>query len=396
MFRVHAAIIATLLVSGTALAQGPAGDAVFCRQYADTVATASEDAIERNPACLSPSEGVHGDRRNHTDWCLRTPRGEVEGASLHIRRLATKCTRDFLPAPEEYGGYAIVRGAPFERPYGQARGWDVRAAFAGRLFMYCVASNDRGGRSIRIGVDRAMPGDQSQWQLAVPLRSRQDWQGRLEIDDREPADRAGADVSGTAFADWTIAWLNLGQVDALRQGDRAVLGVGKQDFDFSLAGVAAAISKIEECRARSGDVAPAPGAAAMLEPAGLVETIHREAMAGRDVFEERTRAHFLSRELLRLIVQDEQESARLGEPGKLEYSLLSGGQDRLVIGDLRVTEVSRGQGRATVRVDFRNTAFGNRAPMETVLYRLQAGDQGWRITNIVYDARHDLLSTLTR
>lgn len=396
MLRVHAAIIATLLLSGTALAQGQAGDAVFCRQYADTVATASEDAIERNSACLSPSEGVHGDRRNHTDWCLRTPRGEVEGAAVHIRRLATKCARDSMQAPEEYGGYAVVGAAQFERPYGQARGWEVKAAFSGRLFMYCVASNDRSGRSVRIGVDQAMPGDQSQWQLAVPLRSRKDWQGRLEIDGREPANRAGAEVSGTTFADWTIAWLNMGQVEALRQGDRAVLGVGKQDFDFSLAGVAAAISKIEECRARRGGVAPAPGAAAMLEPAGLVETIHREAMAGRNVFDERTRAKYLSRELLHLIVQDEQESARLGEPGKLEYALLSGAQDRLVIGDLRVTEVSRGQGRASVRASFRNTAFGKRAPVETVLYEFQVGDQGWRITNIVYGAEHDLLSTLTR
>lgn len=413
MLRPRAVTIAALLTSGAAFAQGQPGDASFCRQYAETVATAVEDATKHDPACLDPRSGVHSDRRSHLDWCLRTPSDEVEGASTHIRRLASRCTHDFLPAPAEYGGYAIIGAGQFEQPYGQTRGWAVKAAFSGRLFMYCVASNNAGNRSVSIGVDQAMPGDHSQWQLAVPLPSRKDWQGRLEIDGREPANRAGADVSGSVFADYTIAWLNMGQLEALRQGDRAVLSVGKQDFDFSLAGVAAAITKVEECRARRGAVAPAaarsgpsgqpsqpaspaPDAAAASEPAELVETLYRKAMEGHDVFDKRTRAQYLSRQLLRLIVQDEQESARRSEPGKLEYSLLSGGQDQFVVGDLQVSEVSRRQDRASVRVRFRNTAAGSGAPVETVTYQLQGSDQGWRITNIVYNAQHSLLTTLTR
>lgn len=412
MLHERALLIAALLGSSAALARGQPGDANFCRQYADTVATAVEDASKNNPACLNPGSGVHTDRQSHLSWCLRTPSDQVEGASTHIRRLASQCTSNFLPAPQEYGGYAIMGSGPFEQAYGATRGWEVKAAFSGRLFMYCVASNNAGDRTVKIGVDQAMPGDGSQWQLAIPLRSRKDWQGRLEIDGREPANRAGADVSGAVFADWTIAWLNMGQLDALRQGKQAVLGVGKQDFDFSLAGMAAAITKVEECRSRKGvapaavrsgaGASPAPtalpptGVIAGPEPAELVDGIYRSAMAGRDAFDKRSRAQYLSRQLVRLIVQDERNSARNSEPGKLDYSLLSGGQDQLKIADLKVAEVSRQQDRVTVRVQFRNIAFQGRAPIETVSYQLQSGDQGWRITNIVYNAQHDLLATLTK
>lgn len=421
MHHARALTIAAMLASGSAFAQGQPGDAHFCRQYADTVATAVEDATKNNPACLNPSAGVHSDRNSHTNWCLRTPSEKVEGASVHIRRLASKCTSGFMPAPSDYGGYAIMGAGQFEEPYGQTRGWNVMAAFSGRLFMYCVATNDAGGRSVRLGVDQAMPGDGRQWQLAVPIRSNKDWQGRLEVDGQEPAHRAGADVSGDTFADWTIAWLNLGQLDALKQGKTAVLGVGKRDYDFSLAGVAAAITKIEECRSRRGvvpasattssqatqmvqqaPVQPGPGgpvtsgAATGPEPADLVESIYRTAISGGDAFDRRTRARYLSRQLVSLIAEDEQNSRKQQEPGKLEYSLLSGSQDMLKIGNLQVAEVSRQHDRATVSVRFRNTAFGGTAPVETVTYQLQAGDQGWRVTNIIYGPQHSLLGTLKR
>ena len=250
-------LILSAFASSTAFAQGTPGDANFCRQYAATVATAAEDAIKINAACRNPSTGVHGDQQMHVDWCLRTASDKVEGAAVHIRRLASRCTNGLLVTPTEYGGYDIMGAAEFEQPYGTTRQWEVKAAFSGRLFMYCVAESNAGGRSVRIGVDRAMPGDGMQWQLAVPKRAPKDWQGRFEIDGQEPAHRAGADVSGSVFADWTIAYLNMGQVDALRQGKVAVLGVGKRDFDFSLTGIAAAITKVEECRARRGSTTAA-------------------------------------------------------------------------------------------------------------------------------------------
>lgn len=408
MFEIRALTIAALLASGAALAQGQPGDATFCRQYAATVATVAEDAIKMNPACLNPGSGVHGDRQSHLNWCARTPRENVEGASVHIRRLASRCAGLLAPATE-YGGYDVIGHGQLERPYGQARQWEVKAAFSGRLFMYCVATNNAGPRSVSIGVDQSMPGDGRQWQLVAPVRSRKDWQGRLEIDGREPANRAGADVSGSSFENYTIVYLNLGQLDALRNGQQAVLGVGKQDFDFSLAGIAAAITKVEECRERRGAVAPAhaqsasgaaPAGAAVPaplaqpgpEPVNLVETIYRRANS----LDKATRAQFLSRQLLGLIERDERESASRNEPGKLEYSLLTGDQDMLKIAGLQVTEVSRQQNRATVRVSFRNIAFKGQALSHNVIYQLQLGDRGWRITNIIYSPQHNLLATLTR
>lgn len=414
----HTRILAMAAVAAAAhvaSARAQSNDANFCRQYAATAATASEDAIKMNPSCLNPGSGVHGDRKSHFDWCMRKSQQGVEGASVNIRRLASRCT-SWLVTPEEYGGYAIIGAGQFEEPYGKTRGWEVSAAYSGRLFMYCVASNNAGDRTVKIGVDQAMPGDGRQWQLAVQLPSKKDWQGRLEIDGREPANGAGADVNGTAVWDWTIAWLNMGQLDALRQGRTAVLGVGKGDFDFSLDGMAAAISKVEECRARKGAASPGgalasaapspapaapvasdtPGATAGPEPADLVDSIYRSAMEGRDVFDKRTRAQYLSRQLVRLIVEDEQNSARNSEPGRLDYSLLSGGQDQLKIGDLQVTEISRQQDRVIVRVQFHNIAFTGSAPVETVTYHLQSGDRGWRITNIIYNGQHNLLTSLTR
>lgn len=258
MFKASILTLAVVVVSGAAFAQGTPGDATFCRQYADTVATAAEDAIARNPSCQNPGSGVHADRNSHYEWCSRTPSDRVERAAVHVRRLANRCTQGALITPEEYGGYAIAGASRMEQPYGQARNWEVYAAFSGRLFMYCVAEARVGDRSVRLGVDRSMPGDGRQWQLAVPVRSSTDWQGRLEIDGREPAGRAGADVSGTAGGDWTIAWLNMGQVDALRNGQQAVLGVGRADFGFGLEGIAAAITKVDECRQRLGRATPSP------------------------------------------------------------------------------------------------------------------------------------------
>lgn len=409
------AIVAMVAAAPVASARAQSNDANFCRQYAVTAATASEDAIRTNPSCRNPGSGVHGDQKSHFEWCMRTPQQGVEGASVNIRRLASRCTSWFV-TPEEYGGYAIIGAGMFEEPYGKTHGWEVKAAYSGRLFMYCVASNNAGNRTVMIGVDQAMPGDGRQWQLAAQLPSKKDQPVRLEIDGKEPANRAGADVTGTVAFDWTIAWLNMGHLDALRQGKTAALGVGERRVDFSLDGLASALDMVEECRARKGADSPradraggapqpapaasiaaaSPGATAGPEPADLVDNIYRSAMEGRDLFDKRNRAQYLSRQLVRLIVQDEQNSTRNSEPGKLDYSLLSGGQDQLKIGDLQVTEISRQQDRVMVGVQFRNIAFKERAPIETVTYQLQSGDQGWRITNIIYGAQHDLLGTLTR
>jgi hypothetical protein len=47
--------------------------------------------------------------------------------------------------------------------------------------------------------------------IGRPGESEHELAGRLEIDGHEPAGRAGADVSGTTFGNWTVAWLNMSQ-----------------------------------------------------------------------------------------------------------------------------------------------------------------------------------------
>lgn len=255
------AVAGVFQLAGAALAQQPPGDAAFCNEYADTAATAAGDAIALNPNCIDYNSGVHDNRKMHYDWCLRNPRDSAEGAALHIRQLASRCTRGVIAMPNDYGGYDIAGNRSFERPYASVRQWDVKVAVTGRTFMYCVAETGGPDHPVRIGFDRVMPGGSGQWQLAVPVQAGKDWQGQLEVDGAAPAAGAGAMVSGTATDGWAIAWLNMGQVDALRNGSTAVLGVGRGDYDFSLKGIAAAITKIDECRDRRGAGATAAPAA---------------------------------------------------------------------------------------------------------------------------------------
>ncbi|MBB4302477.1 hypothetical protein GGD81_001507 [Rhodobium orientis] len=90
MIRIFSAtVLALAVLTGPSLA---AGDR-FCHQYASTTADVAQDAINKNPACLNPSKGVHGVYQAHYDWCRKTPRKTVEGAADNIRRLARQCTR---------------------------------------------------------------------------------------------------------------------------------------------------------------------------------------------------------------------------------------------------------------------------------------------------------------
>jgi hypothetical protein len=157
-----------------------------------------------------------------------------------------------------YGGHDIVAYEGSESFYGKARGWNVFSAASPSGFAFCFAETVRSdGRALRIGWDGM------QWQLAVPVTSTPDWQGTLQIDGRGSGQgygRGGDDISGTAVRAWTIAWLGLAELDGLRNGRVAVLGVGRSDFDFPLTGSTAAIQKVEECVQRSGGAAAQPAA----------------------------------------------------------------------------------------------------------------------------------------
>lgn len=157
----------------------------------------------------------------------------------------------------DYGGYNIAGDASIaESPYGEARGWPVFSARVSGNFAFCFAEAEPApGNFVRLGWDGM------QWQLAVPLTMRPDWEGTLQIDGKGSGQGygRGADyVSGTSVPGWTFAWLGEAELDGLRNGSTAILGVGKFDLDFPLAGSAAAILKVQECVNRAGT----PGSAA--------------------------------------------------------------------------------------------------------------------------------------
>lgn len=170
------------------------------------------------------------------------------------------CAAGAIAQTNEYGGYDVVGGpAISESAYGEARDWSVRAAFAGGTFAYCVAAYASDGYDVLLGWDA------QQWQVVVPVSARPDWEGTLDVDGRGWGNGGGNNMSGTAIGDRTIAWLGMSELDGIRQGSQAVLGVGKVDYAFPLKGSAAAIAKVEECVQNAGAV---PARQAATGPAG--------------------------------------------------------------------------------------------------------------------------------
>lgn len=155
-------------------------------------------------------------------------------------------------AENVYGGFDIVEtpGA-IDQDYANVRGWHVTANYVGGNFAFCSADKTIGSRFVSIGYDGM------QWQLAVPIpHQRNDWSGVLEVDGSPRS------ASGTATNGYSIAWLGLGELDRLKRGNHANLGVGKFDYDFSLSGVTASTLKVSECVQRAGKVPTSRGGSA--------------------------------------------------------------------------------------------------------------------------------------
>lgn len=122
MIKISVAIFALAVTTGATVAWSMPGDPDttpggqrFCGQYASTTAAVVGDALKRNPSCLDYGRGVHADTRMHFDWCMRTPRTEVEGAADHIRRLVAQCSRPAVrqsapPAAKRESWYCRAKG----------------------------------------------------------------------------------------------------------------------------------------------------------------------------------------------------------------------------------------------------------------------------------------------
>ncbi|AVO44438.1 hypothetical protein [Phreatobacter cathodiphilus] len=305
-----------------------------------------------------------------------------------------------------YGGYDIVGpNQSGERPYAPVRDWGVNASWVGGAFAYCAAEAQPGGRVLRIGYDSG------QWQLAVQAEADPDWSGTLDIDGRQVS------VSGAAVDGWAIAWLQREDLSRLGQGQQANLSVGRAYHDFPLTGMAAAITKVEECVQRRGVVTSAnprpPGQATTPPPvpsqfAGvgpgpdeLVAAMFRDRDVDSQNNATRLRYYerYLSRRLNRLIAEDFARSARDREPGRLDFSLLSGMQDALERTGVQLTPAAIQGDRATITGTVM-WQFGSGRDRQTGRYRLrfqlEQGDRGWRVIDIGYLQDDGSLRSLLR
>lgn len=135
-----------------------------------------------------------------------------------------------------------------ESQYGATRGWEVLSGSVNGRFVYCVAEHPNRSVPLRLGNSI-----NQQWQLSIlqPLaRVREDWQGGIEVD----GDNRYARAAGSASGDWTVAWLGMGALGAIKDGNTMIFGVGKYDFDYNLAGATAAVLKVEECIQNEGRI----------------------------------------------------------------------------------------------------------------------------------------------
>ncbi len=145
---------------------------------------------------------------------------------------------------------ANVRGAQESTYFASVRGWKVVVGAVNGRPAYCATIKDQGGSELRIGYGS------EQWQVGIPYSAKRgEFVGSMELD---------GNVSGTAGVSdgkWTFLWLNLGERDALMNGQQVIFEVGKASMDYELSGTSAAIQKVEECveRRLSGDAVVAGG-----------------------------------------------------------------------------------------------------------------------------------------
>lgn len=109
MFSAAVALMATLGLASVADAMPNDPDTTpgappFCKTYASKTANVVAKALKRNASCLDYGKGMHSDYRMHYDWCLRTPRTEVEGAAEHIRDLSNRCVAAAVAPPARQAG----------------------------------------------------------------------------------------------------------------------------------------------------------------------------------------------------------------------------------------------------------------------------------------------------
>ncbi len=166
-------------------------------------------------------------------------------AALAAVALSAGALGPVAPAMAEEDIGTIVGGS--ETPYGAARGWTVFSGTGKDGSAYCVAETGQGQDRLRIGFSN------EHWQLAVPFASKPDYTGFLTVDGGKRM------ISGFATGQWTIAWMDLPDLDRVKNGASMVFDMGTRSVTHGLTGAAAAVLKVQECIARSGGATAAEG-----------------------------------------------------------------------------------------------------------------------------------------
>jgi len=122
-----------------------------------------------------------------------------------------------------------------EVDYGNIGDWLIIEGTLSGKTAYCVAEKQFDQTKLRVGTDGG------QWQIGVPYPSSADHYGRLEVDGREQG------FTGTSTKNWTIGWVGLPIVDALKEGKMLILDIKKASLDYSLVGIDEAITMVETC-----------------------------------------------------------------------------------------------------------------------------------------------------
>ena len=100
---------------------------------------------------------------------------------------------------------------------------------------YCTAVAHPNDQAIRLGYDGG------QWQLAIPVRSKPEWNGSIEIDGKTTG------ASGTSEGNWTYVWLHLSDYESIRQSKTFVVNIEKASFNYQFNGMANVGDIVERC-----------------------------------------------------------------------------------------------------------------------------------------------------
>lgn len=161
-------------------------------------------------------------------------------------------------------GFFNIRGdteVAVENIYGEVKGWEIRTGVteAGG-FTHCAANTSGPAGTWAFGYDAG-----GQWQLAV--MEQQEGQPGLRDSVGFSVDGHSSGITGWTDGLWAVFWLNLGEYEAIAQGDMLQLDLPGVSYKWPLSGTGAAALKVKECVENRGVPGAAPAASPASAPA---------------------------------------------------------------------------------------------------------------------------------